>query len=131
MFIYIPPNCYALKRLSPSVLEKWKFFYQIFPNWQLICYDISKNSLRSNLSKKIIAHGLDRINKSVYLGTISSSSLTQLEQLLSSLMKAKAGPNDSLIVISVSIPEVQAMRIYGKNELDKEELSGVKTTLIL
>jgi len=46
-------------------------------------------------------------------------------------MKAKAGPTDSLIIISVNLSELQAMRVYGKNELDKAELSGTKTTLIL
>jgi len=35
--------------------------------------------LCANLAKKIVESGLDRINKSVYLGTISESSLTRLE----------------------------------------------------
>ena len=46
-------------------------------------------------------------------------------------MQAKPTPTDSLIVISVSTSELQAMRIYGKNDLDKAELTGTKSTLIL
>ena len=97
----------------------------------LICYDISGNSLRARIGKKIITFGLDRINKSVYLGTISKSSLTQLEQWIAQQMTAKGDPEDSCIVISVNAEQVHSMRIFGKNELDKEELSGQKSTLIL
>ena len=37
----------------------------------LICYDISSNSLRAKMGRKIIEFGLDRINKSLYLGAIT------------------------------------------------------------
>ena len=97
----------------------------------LICYDITNNSLRTKLGKKIIAHGLDRINKSVYLGTITDTSLKALEQIIKTEMVARSLPNDSLVIIAVANPAIQAMRVYGKNELDKEELTGVKDTLIL
>lgn len=83
------------------------------------------------MGKKIIGFGLDRINKSVYLGTIAKSSLTQLEQWIAQQMNAKGDPEDSCIIISVNAEQVQGMRVYGKNELDKEELSGQKSTLIL
>jgi len=97
---------------------------------QLICYDISKNTLRTRMGKKIIEHGLDRINKSVYLGTIEKSSLTALEQWLAGEILQKGSPEDSCIVINVSAEQIQSMRIYGKNDLDKDELSGDKGTLI-
>lgn len=83
------------------------------------------------MSKLIISHGLDRINKSVYLGTIIESSLRELETKLVDNLKKKQDPNDSLIIISVAHLAIQSMRIYGKNDLDKEELAGEKTTLIL
>jgi hypothetical protein len=40
-------------------------------------------------------------------------------------------PTDSLIIINVSVAAIQSLRIYGDNQLDKEELAGNKTTLIL
>ena len=98
---------------------------------KLICYDISKNSLRTKMAKHIITAGLDRINKSVYLGTISDSSLTTLEQTLANLIKQKGEPNDSLILISVGKEQVKNMKIYGRNDLDKEALAGEKSTIIL
>ncbi|MFK8009782.1 MAG: CRISPR-associated endonuclease Cas2 [Saprospiraceae bacterium] len=97
----------------------------------LICYDITNNSLRTRMSKKIIAKGFDRINKSVYLGLGTQPTIQSLERELSMMIQKKNDPNDSLIIISVSHQQLQRMRIYGKNDLDKAELLGEKSTLIL
>lgn len=97
----------------------------------LICYDISLDGLRTKMGRKILEYGLDRINKSVYLGTISESSLKSLETELTTLFQAKGDPDDSLIIIAVSGAQVQGMRIYGRNDLDKDELSGDKSTLMM
>lgn len=96
----------------------------------LICYDITATSLRTKLGKKITEAGLDRINKSVYLGTITESSLTSLENELAQLILGQAGPGDSLIIIAVTTLQVDQMRIYGNIGPDKDELSGEKSTLI-
>ena len=61
----------------------------------LICYDITKNSLRAKLGRTILDYGLDRINKSVYLGTIKEVALKELEGKLAAWMKEKGEPNDS------------------------------------
>ena len=97
----------------------------------LICYDITNDTLRTKMGKKILEYGLDRINKSVYLGSITESSLTQLEALLSGLLQQKGGPHDSLIIIHLTAQQVQDMRVYGENGLDKDELKGDKSTLIV
>lgn len=97
----------------------------------LICYDITNDTLRTKIGKKILEHGLDRINKSVYLGSITESSLTALEALLSGLIRQKGEPQDSLIIIPVTAQQVQDMRVYGENGLDKDELTGDKSTLIV
>lgn len=97
----------------------------------LICYDITGDSLRTKLGKKILSKGLDRINKSVYLGTLADSSLTNLVLELEQLMKTRADPQDSLIIIPIGKQQVQAMTVLGHNELDKEDLSGEKSTLII
>ena len=97
----------------------------------LICYDITATPLRTKLGKKITERGLDRINKSVYLGTIAESSLTSLENELATLIRDHAGSGDSLIIISVTLMQVDQMRIYGSIGPDKDELSGEKSTLLL
>ena len=97
----------------------------------LICYDITNNSLRTKISNKLIEYGLDRINLSVYLGTINKSSLTALESFILEQIILKGEPNDSLLIIPIAAHQVNAIRIYGKNDLDKDEITGSKTTLIL
>ena len=97
----------------------------------LICYDIAKNPLRTKMAKVIIDAGLDRINKSVYLGSIADRSLTLLENQLVQLMQHKADPTDSLIFLPLTKVEVRNMRIYGHNGLDPDELTGDKSTLII
>ncbi len=96
----------------------------------LVCYDIADNSLRTKIGKKILEAGLDRINKSVYLGTITESGLKQLEVWLNSQMNTSSDSQDSLIIIPVNAQQIQQMRVLGRNDLDKDELSGDKSTLI-
>lgn len=96
----------------------------------LICYDISADALRAKAGKKILEYGLDRINKSVYLGTLGESSLKALETALADLIQKQGDPQDSLIILPVSAAQIHHMRVLGRNELDKDELSGDKSTLI-
>jgi len=97
----------------------------------LVCYDIRRDNLRTRFSKKIIGSGLDRINKSVYLGMLPKSSLTNLEQWIQSELSQQGLPTDSCIIISVGAEQVQRMRVYGQNDLDPDELSGDKSTLMV
>ncbi|MEM6380774.1 MAG: CRISPR-associated endonuclease Cas2, partial [Bacteroidota bacterium] len=80
----------------------------------LICYDITNNSLRTKMAKRIIEHGLDRINKSVYLGAIATQELADLEQKLSDYMNKDGDPDDSLLIIPVTAGQIQDMKIYGR-----------------
>lgn len=96
----------------------------------LICYDISKNNLRTRLGNKILEYGLDRINLSVYLGAINESSLTTLENWLQQELAAKGDPDDSLVILPLSAHDVQSLRVYGRNDLDRAELAGTKNTII-
>ena len=82
------------------------------------------------MGNKILEYGLDRVNKSVYLGAISESSLTTLENWIQQEMTAKGDPDDSVIVLPLSAHDVQSLRVYGRNDLDRAELAGSKTTLI-
>lgn len=97
----------------------------------LICYDIQSNALRAALSQKILHYGLERINLSVYLGTLKESDLAHLEALLQQIMSNRAGPNDSLIILPVTNNSVWQMQVLGRNDLDVEDLSGERHTLII
>lgn len=97
----------------------------------LICYDIEKDSLRKKIADLIIDYGLDRINYSVYLGAPDAGSLTELEQKIENLIKKRGQARDSVIVLPVTAQQVHQMRIYGRQGLDSDEITGDKSTLIL
>jgi CRISPR-associated endonuclease Cas2 len=88
-------------------------------------------NLRSKLARIILAKGLDRINKSVYLGEIKQEEADKLNQAIRQLIKADGEPQDSCIIIGVNPQQVQDMMVIGDNQLDKDELSGQKTTIII
>lgn len=87
--------------------------------------------MKSAAGKKILEYGLDRINKSVYLGTLGESSLKALETQLADMIKTKGDPQDSLIILPVTAAHIHQMRVLGCNDLDKSELTGDKNTLLL
>ncbi|MEM9984401.1 MAG: CRISPR-associated endonuclease Cas2 [Bacteroidota bacterium] len=97
----------------------------------LICYDIEKNGLRKKLADLIIDHGLDRINYSVYLGSPDTVTLRELEDQIGQLMQKRGQPRDSVLVLPVNAQQVHQMRIYGQSDLDSDDLTGNKSTLIL
>lgn len=98
----------------------------------LICYDITSNTLRLKIAKKIQEYGLDRVNRSVFLGAPKDRDLRQLEaQLQEYLRDRRATPDDSLIVLPVHAHQIYDMRVYGRQDWEPEELAGDVHTLIL
>ena len=73
----------------------------------LICYDIQNNYLRTRIGNKILDAGFDRINLSVYLGTTDQRSLKELEKWLRETIEKKGDPDDSVIVLHVTIQQIQ------------------------
>ena len=94
-------------------------------------FDCSNNRTIEQSNNRILEYGLDRINKSVYLGSISERSLKELETFLRDQITQKGTTEDSLIILPVTAAQVQRLIVIGKNELDKDELAGEKHTLIL
>lgn len=97
----------------------------------LICYDIAHNYLRKKMADTILDYGFDRVNLSVYLGTIDPRSLAELENTLKNMLEKKGKENDSLIFIPLHAQQVHDMRVYGKNDLDTGEITGEKSSLII
>ena len=62
---------------------------------------------------------------------VEERSLTALELHIHQYVKDKAEPQDSLIILPVTAAQIQQIKVYGLNELDKDELSGEKSTLIV
>jgi len=96
----------------------------------LICYDISANNLRAKISRKLLEAGLDRINRSVFLGQLKDHEQRKLGEWLRQAM-LKASPDDSLIILPVTQHQVWAMETLGRNDFDIPTLTGEQHTLIL
>jgi len=96
----------------------------------LICYDISANGLRTKISRRILEAGLERVNRSVYLGEIKDSDLRRLTTWLRQVME-KATSDDSLLILPVTQHQVWQMEMLGRNDYDIPMLTGTQHTLIL
>ena len=96
----------------------------------LVCYDISANALRARIGRRLLEAGLERINRSVYLGQIKDADLRRLRAWLQQTM-TKAGPDDSLIILPTTPHQTWQMDVLGKNELDIPTLTGEQHTLII
>lgn len=94
----------------------------------LICYDIASNALRARLAKKIIGTGYDRINKSVYLGSVGESAHRRLVQWLRTQMNQQAEAGDSLVILKVSAHYVSELLVLGTDLLDRDDLNGLKNS---
>lgn len=98
----------------------------------LVSYDISKDSLRTRIGDRLIADGLDRIQKSVYLGIINMEVKEQLLKWLKNEIILKGDlKTDSVIFIPLTARQVNETIIIGKNNYDLEFLSGEKNSLFL
>jgi CRISPR-associated endonuclease Cas2 len=96
----------------------------------LVCYDIGANALRARIGRRLLEAGMERINRSVYLGQIKDTDLRRLRVWLQQAM-AKAGPDDSLIILPTTPHQTWQMEVLGKNELDIPTITGEQHTLIV
>jgi CRISPR-associated endonuclease Cas2 len=96
----------------------------------LICYDLENDALRARIAKRLLQDGLERVNRSVYLGECSETVLKHLTGWLRRAMQ-KAGPNDSLLILPVTKNAVWNMEILGRNDYDLPTITGDRHTLII
>ena len=97
----------------------------------LICYDIESNTLRTKVAQKILQTGLERVNRSVYIGAPTDADMAQLENYLQVLMASVGQANDSLIVLPITTHQVYQMRVFGHNEWTAAALVGDAHTVLL
>lgn len=64
----------------------------------LVIYDISDNTERNHLIKKLQHYGLHRIQKSAFLGELDSIKRTELEKAVEDHL---SGPKDSIYLVPI------------------------------
>ena len=97
----------------------------------LISYDIEGDNLRTKISDKLIAEGLQRIQYSVFLGKVAPQDILTLEQWLLQALQKGNPQKDTILIIHLTEPQVKAMKILGFDKYDKDLLIDKKSTLIL
>lgn len=76
----------------------------------LVIYDISSNSDREKLASKLKSFGLERVQKSAFIGRVSSSTLKDIERVAKRFIKTCT---DVVHIIPLSTYEYQRMKVLG------------------
>ncbi len=95
----------------------------------LIFYDISSDSIRNKMAKRLIAEGYERIQLSVFAGLPNPKSNTLLWQNLNDWITADT--TALLFILKVPPFNFSAMTMLGENQLDIPFLLGEKNSIFI
>jgi len=76
----------------------------------IVVYDISDNRVREEFAKFLQAHGLVRVQRSMFIGRVSSQTLKDIERKASKTINFE---KDVVHIVPLSIYEYQHMRVIG------------------
>jgi CRISPR-associated protein Cas2 len=95
----------------------------------LACYDIERDSLRNRMATRLLDLGLERIQYSVFVGTLTDVRRTALEAWVKQKLEKEKKTNFMLLPLhQYSVDEGVHL---GTDPPDWEYLSGRTLTLIL
>lgn len=97
----------------------------------LVCYDIESDKWRKKLSDRLISHGLERIQYSVFAGPLSESLYEALQSWIKMHEDKLLSAGNSIIFLKLLPNQLEKMCILGEVDFDLEMLSGKTNTLIL
>lgn len=95
----------------------------------LIFYDISTDSIRTKIAKRLIVEGYERIQLSVFVGTPHPNQNKLLWKNLRTWLKVE--PTAQFCVIRVASLNFRNMTLIGKNKLDLAFLLGEKNSIFI
>jgi len=81
----------------------------------LISYDIKSDSLRLKVSKRLLADGCIRLQKSVFAGQVGGPVLKDLSAWLEETVKAK---EDSVFILDVGLETLKRTQWIGRQTPD-------------
>ena len=91
-----------------------------------IIYDISADKARSKVARACLEAGLQRVQKSVFLGRINRNRLDELCLVASELINEK---KDSIYVFPLCRDDFQAVKVLGQG-FDRELVNDEIGTLV-
>lgn len=93
---------------------------------RLIAYDISHDRLRTKMADHLLAIGLLRVQKSVYLGKVKERSLQKFLNKYEPQMKE----GDKLYVLNLHDSQVRTMYAFGLGEEMALILDEIRTMVV-
>ena len=97
----------------------------------LICYDISDDSKRQKVADTLVAFGCYRLQKSVFAGDLSDVVFRDLFAWLKKIRTDALMPTDSVLLLSVTLPQLQGVIHLGAVPPDWVMLTQPPNTLII
>ncbi|MCX7986302.1 MAG: CRISPR-associated endonuclease Cas2 [Bacteroidales bacterium] len=90
--------------------------YQNKPGQMLyfIMYDIENDKVRQQIAKYLIKKGCIRVQKSIFIAESDRKKYDELNQTLKEV-QAMYDNNDSIFFVPISVDELRAMKIIGRN----------------
>ena len=99
----------------------------------LVCYDLENNRLRAALAAKLQDWGLERIQKSVFVGTLTEAHQARLTEWLEQAARKNRDRDETFSVLMVNLApgQVERSKHYGHSGPDWPYILGQVHTLIL
>ncbi len=95
----------------------------------IILYDISSDSIRNKIARRLIAEGYERIQLSVFAGNSHPKSNKKLWQSFKTWITQE--PDAKFFVLKVPASNFKEMTILGKKGLDLDFLLGLKNSIFI
>jgi CRISPR-associated protein Cas2 len=126
------PDTDQLAAATERVEALKSYFAQLKPKpvGYMLCfvmYDIEDNRIRKKIADYLIEKGLQRVQKSVFLGQLHQKAYQEIYQTMHALQAAYEN-EDTIMIVPVAEQDLRSMRLIGR-EVDMEITLGRANTL--
>lgn len=126
------PNDEQLAAAAERIEALKSYFAQLKPKpvGYMLCfvmYDIEDNRIRKKIADYLLEKGLQRVQKSVFLGQLSGRAYQEIYQTMHALQAAYQN-EDTIMIVPVAEQDLRSMRLIGR-EIDIEITLGRANTL--
>lgn len=93
-----------------------------------VIYDISGDAHRNRIAKACLDHGLQRIQKSVFLGDLPAHCADEIAEFSRDLIDETT---DAVFILPCCEQDFAKRIVVGKKEFDEELVQGTKKTMMI
>jgi|JI6StandDraft_1071083.scaffolds.fasta_scaffold159058_1 CRISPR-associated endonuclease Cas2 len=97
----------------------------------LACYDIEKDRLRTKLADKLLEYGFERIQFSVFLGTLRENRKEELLEWVEKLLESTPPAERKFLLMPLAEAHALKSVWIAETDLDWDWLTGKQHTLII